>query len=190
MTARKWTAVAAVFVGTVATIGTVPAAAQKAKVEVIQTSSAALARGSTFAWAPISAFQLGAPDPSIANEITADRLRAITEATLVSKGFRPIDNPAEADLIAVYTLVMRPEVDGKLTSDGAGCAFPVCAGPHDYSLDTRQYTLGTLVLDLVERRTGRLVWRATSKKRVTGKDASEKMLTKLLLAMTKSLPAS
>ena len=85
---------------------------------------------------------------------------------------------------------MRPEVDGKLTSDGAGCAFPVCAGPHDYSLDTRQYTQGTLVLDLVERRTGRLVWRATSKKRVTGKDASEKTLTKLLLAMTKSLPAS
>jgi hypothetical protein len=46
-----------------------------------------------------------------------------------------------------------------------------------------------LVLDLTERTTGRLVWRATSKKRVTGKDVSEKRLSSLLLEMTKSLQA-
>jgi hypothetical protein len=35
-----------------------------------------------------------------------------------------------------------------------------------------------LVLDLTERKTGRLVWRATSKKRVTGKDVTDKSLAR------------
>ena len=67
-------------------------------------------------------------------------------------------------------------------------AWPFCGGASDYNLDTSHYTQGTLVLDLIERDTGRLVWRATSKKRVTGKDVSDKKLTALLREMTKSLP--
>jgi hypothetical protein len=50
-------------------------------------------------------------------------------------------------------------------------------------------TQGTLVLDLVERETGRLVWRATSEKQVSGTDVSQEKLTKLLNQMTRSLPA-
>lgn len=165
--------------------GAVPAAA---KVEVVQTSSPALAEGSTFTLVSMRAIGLGLPDPAIANEITADRLRTVTEAALASRGYRQIADPDEADLIVAYTIVMRPETDGKLRSDRAGCTLPFCAGPGDYSLDTSHYTEGTLVLDLVERRTGRLVWRATSKKRVTGNDVSEKKLTALLKGMTSSLP--
>ena len=45
------------------------------------------------------------------------------------------------------------------------------------------------MLDLIERESGRLVWRATSEKRVTGKDVSQEKLTALLRQMTKSLPA-
>lgn len=182
MTLFKWFAAGAALVSVA---GGVPAAA---KVEVVQSSSPALAQGSTFAWASMRAIGLGVPDPAIANEITADRLRTITESALTSKGYRQIANPLDADLVVAYTIVMQPETEGKLTSDRAGCSFPVCAAPGNYSLDTSHYTQGTLVLDLIERETGRLVWRATSKKRVTGKDASEKKLTALLREMTKSLP--
>jgi hypothetical protein len=165
--------------------GTVPV---DAKVNVIQTSSPALARGSTFAWASMRAIGIGVPDPAVANEITADRLRAVTEAALTSKGYKQLDNPFDADLVLTYTIVMQPETDGRLTSNNAGCRFPLCAGSGDYNLDTSRHAQGTLVLDLIERQSGRLVWRATSKKRVTGKDASEKKLTDLLREMTKSLP--
>lgn len=182
MTGFKWISLAAAVLSFPCAV---PAAA---KVDVVQTSSAALASGSTFAWAPLRAIQVGTPDPAVANDIAIDRLRIITEAALKAKGYRQIDDPQQADLFAAYTIVMQPELNGKLTSNGGGCGLPFCGGASDYNLDTSHYTQGTLVLDLIERDTGRLVWRATSKKRVTGKDVSDKKLTALLREMTKSLP--
>ena len=176
-------AIAIAFAGAAVTVQA------SAKVDVIQSSSWALAQGATFAWAPMRAFGTGVPDPAIANEIVGDRLRATTEAVLQARGYRLIDEPAEADLLVAYTIVMQPETDAKLKAEGAGCAFPFCATPSDYRLDASQHTRGTLVLDLVERATGRLAWRATSKKRVTGKDVLEVKLTALLREMTKDLPS-
>lgn len=181
MTAFKWMAVAAAL--TIAS-GTVPASA---KVAVDQTSSTALAPGSTFAWGPTPALGIGIPDPTIANEITADRLRSLTEAALAAKGYRMAGNPTEAELLVSYTIVMLPETGAELSSVGSSCrAF--CEGAGDLKLNERRYTRGTLVLDLTERQTGRLVFRATSDKRITPTDASQKKLTALLKEMTKSLP--
>jgi len=143
--------------------GTVPAAA---KVNVIQSQSAALARGSSFAWAPVPARSFGMPDPRIANEVTADRLRALTEITLTNKGYHQVTDPSQADLLVAYTIVIMPEAQGQLMA-----------------------TQGTLVLDLIERESRRLVWRATSEKRVTGVDVTQEKLTALLRQMTKSLPS-
>jgi hypothetical protein len=158
-----------------------------AKVEIIRATSVALVKGSTFAWAPVPAVGVGLPDPAIANEITANRLQAITESTLAAKGYRQVASPEQADFLVSYTIGMLPMSDADISA--SGCNSPVCAAPSNASLDTHIHTEGMLVLDLTERTTGRLVWRATSKKRVTGKDVSEKRLSALLLEMTKSLPA-
>jgi hypothetical protein len=162
------------------------AAPAYAKVEIVSAPSAALARGSTFAWAAVPAVGVGLPDPAIANEITANRLQAITESTLAAKGYRQIGSPQQADFLVSYTIGMLPMSDADISA--SGCDSPVCAAPSNASLDTSIHTEGMLVLDLTERRTGRLVWRATSKKRVTGKDVSDKSLSALLREMTKSLP--
>lgn len=165
-------------------------ATAEAKVEVTRSTSPALARGSTFAWASVPAQGFGLPDPAIANEITAERLRVVTESTMAAKGYRQVADPAEADLLITYTIVMFPETDLELNSTGAGCMPPICGGlgGSDYRLDSRHHTRGTLVLDIIERQTGRLVWRAISDKRVKAKDASTEKLTALLNQMTKSLP--
>ena len=162
----------------------------QAKVEITRSTSAALARGSTFAWAPVPAQGFGLPDPAVANEITAERLRVVTETTLAAKGYQQVADPAAADLLVTYTIMMFPETDLQLNSSGTGCAPPICGGlsGYDYSLDSSHHTRGTLVLDLIERQTGRLVWRAISDKRVKAKDASTEKLTALLNQMTKSLP--
>lgn len=144
-------------------LGTVPATA---KVNVIQSPSAALARGSSFAWAPVPARGFGIPDPRLANEVTADRLRALTEITLTNKGYHLVADASQADFLIGYTVVIVPDIDTQLAT-----------------------TQGTLVLDLIERETGRLVWRATSEKQVTGQDVSQEKLAALLKQMTKSLPA-
>lgn len=154
------------LIAAAAALGFSAAVPASAKVNVIQSASPALARGASFAWAPVAARGYGRPDPTIANEVTADRLRALTEITLTNKGYRQLADASQADLLASYTIVIVPEAEAELTA-----------------------TQGTLVLDLVERESGRLVWRATSEKRVTGKDVSQAKLSALLRQMTKSLPA-
>jgi hypothetical protein len=157
-----------------------------AKVDIVKTSSAALVKGSTFAWAPVPALGVGLPDPAIANEITANRLQAITESTLTAKGYRQVGNPEQADFLVSYTVGMLPMSDADVSAND--CNSPVCSVPSNASLDTTIHTEGMLVLDLTERLSGRLVWRATSKKRLTAKDVSDKSLNALLRQMTKSLP--
>ena len=162
------------------------AAPAAAKVEISRMASAVLVKGSTFAWAPVPAVGVGLPDPAIANEITANRLQAITESTLTAKGYRQVGSPDQADFLVSYTIGMLPMSDADIST--SGCDAPVCTAPSNASLDTSIHTEGMLVLDLTERQTGRLVWRATSKKRVSGKDVSDKKLAALLQQMTKSLP--
>ena len=157
-----------------------------AKIEISKIASPVLVKGSSFAWAPVSAVGVGLPDPAIANEITANRLQAITESTLTAKGYRQVGSPEQADFLVSYTIGMLPMSDADISA--SGCNSPVCAAPSNASLDTSIHTEGMLVLDLTERQTGRLVWRATSEKRVTAKDASDKKLAALLQQMTKTLP--
>ena len=158
-----------------------------AKVEISKTASSVLVKGSTFAWAPVPAVGVGLPDPAIVNEITANRLQMVTEATLTAKGYRQVNDPQQADFLISYTIGMMPTSDAELAA--GGCDEPNCTLPSNVSFNTTIHTEGMVVLDLTERQTGRLVWRATSKKRVTGKDVSDKRLSALLNEMTKSLPA-
>lgn len=179
MSMSKWMAPAAILIAAAATVA-------EAKVSVIQSASPALAPGSSFAWAPSVGVAYGKTDPALTNEIAADRLQMATASALVSKGYRQAGSPRDADLLVAYKVVLLPGSETRLSGSG-GCRFGFCRAP-SYSLDTRQFTEGTLVLDLTERQTGRLVWRATSEKRVSSRDASPEKLSALLREMTKSLP--
>jgi len=167
--------------------GLAAAAPGLAKVSVAQSPSAALAAGSTYAWAPVWGVAMGAPAPAIVNQITAQQLQLATDATLSAKGYRRVEDPREADLIVTYQVITAQRVEGDL--DGWDKPGPFSHGPSDYSLRTSQKTQGTLVLDLIERRTGRLVYRATSEKDISSKDAQPDRLSTVLKAMTKSLPS-
>ena len=159
-----------------------------AKTSVIQQASPALARGSTFAWAPVRGLAYGVPNPMVANEIAAANLKIAMEQTLAARGYRQVASLAQADLLVAYTVVMLPKSETRINGYGGGCGIRFCRVPASYSVDTTHYTDGTLVLDLVEARTGRLVWRATSEKRVAAKDVTPEKLGALLGKMTKSLP--
>ena len=169
-----------------ATVG--PGCATGGHVTVVQTPSNALARGSTYAFPPVWGIAVGVPAPAIINEITAGRLETATEAVLSSKGYRLVQNPYEADLIVTYRVITAPRLQADLTAQGGPCG-PVCRGGADYSLTTVQKTQGTLVLDLIERRTARLVYRATSEKEISSEDASPERLNSILKQMTKALPS-
>lgn len=158
-----------------------------AEVSVVQVHSNALTPGATYAWASIAGVAPGAPTPAIINEITAQRLATETDSVLSSKGYRLASDPSEADLILTYRVVMEPKLDANLTAQGGACG-PFCPGGTDYRLSSSAKTQGTLVLDLYDRHTGQLLYRATSAKEISDKDTSAKRLNSVLKKMTKSLP--
>lgn len=160
-----------------------------AKVSVVQQSSAALARGSSFAWAPIAGRGMGSSDAALNNEIIAGRLRSAIETSLIARGYRKVESPAQANLVVSYRVVLQDKKNLSVQGWGGRCAPRFgCLAPTSYDVTERNYTQGTLVLDLRERGSGRLVWRAATDKKVKSEDASQEKLNKELMAMTKSLP--
>ena len=168
--------------------GSVSIDAAMAKVAVIQAPSPALARGSTFAWEPVTPRNVG-DSTAIDNDIIEARLRSAIEAALIARGYHRATAPAEADLIISYRLSLEEQQELTLQQRGiCGPRFGCAAG--GYNLHQASFTQGKLILDLKEGRSGALVWRAISDKRVKAKDASQKKLDKALMTMTKSLPAA
>lgn len=158
-----------------------------AKVAVIQAPSAALAAGSTFAWQPVTPGTVTEGKPAIDNDIIEARLRMAVENALIARGYRKAAGPADADLIVSYQLSLQAQQELTLQQRGiCGPRFGCAASGYD--LHQANYMQGRLILDLKENRSGALVWRAMSDKRVKEKDASQEKLNKALRTMTKSLP--
>jgi hypothetical protein len=160
----------------------------EARVAVTQAPSAALARGSSFAWAPVSGQAYGYADPMIANEITGQSLRIAIESNLAKHGYRQTVLGG-ADFLVAYRVVLQPRQETHLTGTGGFCRPLVCRAP-TYQVQQQNYTQGTLVLDLIEARTGRLVYRATSDKKLSAKDTTPKALDALIAGMIKALPVA
>lgn len=160
-----------------------------AKVSVVQSPSPALARGNAYAWAPLMGEGIASSNPEINNPIVLERLQGAIESSMAMRGYRKIDDAEKADLIISYHVVLRDMKDVSISGVGAICGPRLrCTAPTSYSVNEQEYTQGTLVLDLRERASGNLVWRATSDKKVKSKDASQEKLNKELLKMTESLP--
>jgi hypothetical protein len=160
----------------------------KSKVAVIESSVVAVKPGSTWAWV----ITTSSADPRVANDIMQDRLETAVETTLAAKGLRQVPNPASAQFLVAYHVRLENRVEPKTTSVGTGrvCGFRGCISGYQPTTTVQRYTEGTLVLDILDARTGRLIYRAASEKKVTQKDATQANLNKMVAQMTKALPAA
>lgn len=167
------------------------------KVSVLQSSSLAPVPGSTYAWAPVNNATRIAADPRVANDIVQERLRGAVDYALTAKGYRRVDDPGQAQLLASYHVGLEARTETRVDTYGGGgmaCGFRGCVsgwglyGPPQVDVRDINYTQGTLILDLIDRASGKLAWRATSDKRVDQGDADQAKLNAVLVDMTKSLP--
>jgi len=162
------------------------------KVAVLTSESAVLAPGSTYAWGPSATDA----DPRVANDIVQARMRAAVDSALAAKGLIRVDNPAAATLMVSYRVGVEDKVETHMESFGRPatvCGFRGCFVARGYGatmVDVDRFVEGTLVLDLTHRESGRLVWRAASKKHVTQRDAGQARLNAVLADMTRSLPGA
>lgn len=152
---------------------------------VVMESVAPVVAGSTWAWAP---FSTSSPDPRVANDIVQERVRVAVETSMASHGLRRAA-PMDARYLVTYHVAVANKVKVDSTPNmGRVCGIRGCITGSGSTFDVTQYAEGTLIIDIVERQTGRLVWRAASKKKVTEKDVTQAKINAVVADMTKSLP--
>jgi hypothetical protein len=169
------------------------------KVSVLQGDTVAVAPGSTYAWAPDA--QPGSGDPRIDNDIIRGRIKNAVDSALAAKGYRQAD-ASSATLLVKYHIGLQNRTDTQVDTFGGAApavAFGIrgCIGgygwgmygaPMDIDVRNVNYVEGTMMLDLVDRASGKLAWRATSQKRVDAKDADQANINAVVADMVKSLP--
>jgi hypothetical protein len=161
------------------------------RVAVLESAGAPIAPGATWAWAPMTT---SSPDPRVANDILQERLHVAVETNLAAKGLSRAAH-SDARYLVTYHVAIDDKVEAKVDSHDypvSACGIRGCIrgwasyGPATVRMS--DYQEGTLVLSVIDRQSGQLVWRAASKKRVSKKDASQANLNAVVADMTRSLP--
>jgi hypothetical protein len=132
-------------------------------------------------------------DPRIDNDIIRDRIRIAINTNLGAKGYQLVSDPGSAQLLVAYYVGIQPGTDYRVDSYGPsvyGYGWGLYGAPTNIDVRTINYVDGTLILDLKDRASGQLAWRATSQKRINEGDGAQDKLNALVADMVKSLPGT
>lgn len=118
------------------------------------------------------------------------RLRRVTEEVLGEKGFLPAPAPPQTDFQLTYHFGATDELEVYHVSYSPyrpwGYGY---WGGYNYGYSgLRKYKKGTLVLDIVDARTHKLVWVGYIEKEVQSTNPSGKRITKSVTKLLKTFP--
>lgn len=115
-------------------------------------------------------------DPRIQNDLVDARVRRAVDDQLRARGLSRADAPDQADLLVTYHMGQEEKLDVRTFRSHFGY-YPCwhCYGPYwgpswGYGDDlwVTEYTQGTLVIDLIDARSRKLVWHGTAERRMPG----------------------
>jgi len=152
------------------------------KVVVDRDSTIPIPPGSTWAWGPEPPERRPDElDPRVNNSIIHGRVKRSVEAVLAQKGFRQVDDPQTADFLVYYRIGaqdMRQIVTQTApVGPWGGWGWGYYGPPPIVTSREVTYTSGSLIIDLVQRSTGKLAFRATGLDQdVTQADLSDEQM--------------
>ena len=118
------------------------------------------------------------------------RLRRVTEEVLAEKGLAPAPAPPQTDLLLTYYLSTEMQLEirhvGYSTMQPWGYGY--WPGYNWGYTEARQYPEGTLVLDIVDAQTRKLVWVGTLQREVRSTNPSGKQVQKAVTKLLKNFP--
>ncbi len=118
----------------------------------------------TFDWAEGS----GGGADGVVTELVDQRFRRSVEAELASRGMERVTS-GQPDVFIGYQVTLDDRVDYQTVNTYYGGAYGyrgVYGGAAGTRTTAREYTIGTLVIDLFDARQRELVWRATGEGKV------------------------
>lgn len=175
------------LLGTMAAAGTALALAGCATTGVSSHVRSGLdfTKYSTFEWGTPDAFPVG--DPRLdKNPIFLDYVHGAIEKQMVAKGYEQIgtDRP---DLLIHF----HANIDSRLNVNAANARYGYCLDDNCRA-GVAEYEAGTLIVDVIERRTNRLIWRGWAQNSVEGvledRDRLVRMIENGVARMFASLP--
>lgn len=129
-----------------------------------------------YAWAPMTAEE---QQEKTRNSLTHERIQSAIDAHLATRGYAKVAE-AQADFLVTHTVTVesRTQVNDTRMSVGYGrygARGGVGVG-YGIPIDTTvyQYRVGTLVIDVIDAREKRLVWRGAGERTLSEDQAPEK----------------
>jgi len=121
----------------------------------------------TFSFMPERSLRVAATAP--VSPLLEGRLISAATATLTSNGYRRVDDPNQADFVVSFTLGARDKirVNSYPTSYRGSWAW---GGPQLHEVDVRNYTEGTLAIDIFDVATHQPVWFGSASKTISNAD--------------------
>ncbi len=119
-----------------------------------------ISRYHTYSWSAPDA--LPVPDPRLSeNPFYKDHIEGAVEKQLATRGFSMAS--ASPDLLVHYHAVIDRRIDvSRINREGLDCVGPDCPP------EVFEYEAGTLVIDVVDAKTNRVIWRGWAQDTVEG----------------------
>ena len=153
------------------------------KVVVDRDSTIPIPPGSTWAWGPEPPEKRPEElDPRVNNSIIHGRVKRAVESVMAQKGFRQVEDDKTADFLVYYRVGVR---ESRQMVTQATPVAPMWGGwgwgfygpPPIVTSREITYTEGALWIDIVQRSTGKLAFRAIGlDSDVTGTDGSDERI--------------
>lgn len=127
----------------------------------------------SYAW--IDSPKRAVRDPVVDNDLLESRVHRATNEQLAAAGLRPVADGQQPDLLVAYHVGEEQRVDINTTDNFYGYYgyYPCwhCWGPGPYGYGgsdvwVNYYTQGTLLIDIIDAKTKKLVWRGVADRRV------------------------
>jgi hypothetical protein len=144
----------------------------------------------TFDWGPADALPTG--DPRLDKDpFFQDHVQGAVEKALAARGFERSAPGVRPDLQIHY----HASVTERLDVSGVDRAYGACSGA-DCPARVTEYEAGTLVIDIVDMRTNRVVWRGWAQDTVrletvlNDRDTMERRINEAVTRILRQLPPS
>ncbi len=123
--------------------------------------------------------------------LLVDRIKNAVNSALAAKGWTLVPSGGDAEVFAIETTQNQQTLDTFYNGFGGGRRWGGFGGFGDATTTTETYTVGTLVVDLFDAKTEKLIWRSSSSDTLSDKsDKNTKNLDKGVNKMFKHFPPS
>jgi hypothetical protein len=138
----------------------------------------------TYAWQPRT--EQPNADPRLNNDIMDSRVRTAVERVLQARGYQPATD-VPPDFRVAYYLLIEPRTEVYSFPVTYGWGYWGWWGWYGTETYVDQYELGTLIIDVIDAGTNRLIWRGSAAARVVYDESPEERTQRVNEAVEKIL---